>query len=202
MFTSRAEYRLQLREDNADLRLAAIARDYGLLGDEQWRAFEVKREAIERERRRLADTLVRPEHLPAADAERVLGAPLKKEQRLFELLRRPEVSYAALMSLPGAGDGVTDPAVAQQVEIQAKYEGYLQRQHQEVERASRYESVTLPDSLDYAQVRGLSSEVREKLARHRPATVGQAGRIPGVTPAAISLLLVHLKKEGGLRRSA
>ncbi|MBA1146651.1 tRNA uridine-5-carboxymethylaminomethyl(34) synthesis enzyme MnmG [Ectothiorhodospiraceae bacterium WFHF3C12] len=202
MFTSRAEYRLQLREDNADLRLAPIARDYGLLGDEQWRAFEVKREAIERERRRLADTLVRPEHLPVADAERVLGAPLKKEQRLFELLRRPEVSYAALMSLPGAGDGVTDPAVAQQVEIQAKYEGYLQRQHQEVERASRYESVTLPDSLDYAQVQGLSSEVREKLARHRPATVGQAGRIPGVTPAAISLLLVHLKKEGGLRRSA
>jgi len=202
MFTSRAEYRLQLREDNADLRLTPVARDYGLLDDERWRYFEAKRESIVREQQRLAETLIRPEALPEEDARRVLGGPLRKEQRLLELLRRPEVDYAGLMSLPGAGDAVADPAVAQQVDIQAKYAGYLERQREEVARASRYESVALPGDLDYSAIKGLSSEVREKLSRQRPATVGQASRIPGVTPAAISLLLVHLKKEGGLRRSA
>ncbi len=202
MFTSRAEYRLLLREDNADLRLSPKARELGLLSEEQWRAFEQKREAIEREKQRLHDTWLRPGQLQDAEAERILGSPLKREQRLIDLLRRPEVDYQSLHRLAGAGEPAAAPAVAEQVEIQVKYAGYLERQIQEIARSSRYEDVTVPEDLDYAEVSGLSSEVREKFARHRPATLGQASRIPGVTPAAVSLLLVHLKKQGALRRSA
>ncbi|MFO1433663.1 MAG: tRNA uridine-5-carboxymethylaminomethyl(34) synthesis enzyme MnmG [Candidatus Competibacteraceae bacterium] len=201
MFTSRAEHRLLLREDNADLRLTDIGRRLGLVDDERWRVFEAKREAIERERRRLLDTWVRPGELNDDQAQRVLKGPLSRENRAFELLRRPEVSYAELMTLPNVGPGVNDPTVAEQVEVQCKYAGYVERQREEIERHRRHEEMSLPPDLDYGEVRGLSTEVREKLARHRPTTLGQAGRIPGVTPAAVSLLLVHLKR-GGYRRSA
>jgi len=201
MFTSRAEHRLLLREDNADLRLTETGRRLGVVDDERWRVFEARREAIERERQRLLDTWVRPGELNEAEAQRVLKVPLSRENRAFELLRRPEVNYAELMTLPGVGPGVNDPTVAEQVEIQCKYAGYIERQREEIERHRRHEEMSLPPELDYGEVRGLSTEVREKLARHRPATLGQAGRIPGVTPAAVSLLLVHLKR-GGYRRSA
>ncbi len=199
MFTSRAEHRLLLREDNADLRLTAVGRELGLVDDVRWAAFATKREAIEREQQRLHDTWLRPQAVSDEEATRVLGQPLGREYRLLELLRRPDVDYQALMSLVPAV-GAADPVVAQQVEIQAKYAGYIERQQAEIERQRRHEETRLPADLDYAEVRGLSAEVREKLVRHRPATLGQAGRIPGVTPAAISLLLVHLKKQE--RRSA
>ncbi|NOX76152.1 MAG: tRNA uridine-5-carboxymethylaminomethyl(34) synthesis enzyme MnmG, partial [Gammaproteobacteria bacterium] len=195
MFTSRAEYRLLLREDNADLRLTAIGRELGLVDDLRWAAFEKKREAIERESQRLRKTLLRPKIVGVA-AEQVLGQPLNKEAHLDELLRRPDVDYAGLMSLQGAGQAVADPVVAEQVEIQLKYSGYIARQKEEIARHQRQERMPLPDDLDYSGVRGLSSEVRQKLAAQQPATVGQASRISGVTPAAISLLLVHLKKRG------
>jgi tRNA uridine 5-carboxymethylaminomethyl modification enzyme len=197
MFTSRAEYRLSLREDNADLRLTEIGRQLGLVDDFRWEAFERKREAIAREVQRLTDTWVNPRLVPAADARRVLQAPLEREYRLFDLLRRPEVSYASLLTLPGAGPGVDAPQVVEQVEIQAKYHGYIERQKEEVAKAEASEALRLPADLDYAQVRGLSIEVRQRLAQHRPETLGQASRIQGVTPAAISLLLVHLKKRAG-----
>ncbi len=200
MFTSRAEYRLLLREDNADLRLTPKGRELGLVDDTRWAAFEAKRDAVERESQRLRETWLRPETLPAAEAERVLGGPLGREARLMDLLRRPDVSYAALMSLPGAGEAVAEPKVAEQVEVQAKYAGYIERQHEEIARQRRHEETRLPTDLDYAQVTGLSAEVREKLARLRPETLGQAARVPGVTPAAISLLLVHLKKRDPARR--
>ena len=201
MFTSRAEHRLLLREDNADLRLTEIGRHLGLVDDERWRVFEARRAAIAREQQRLLDTWVRPAELNEAEAQRVLKGPLSRESRAFELLRRPEVSYGELMTLPGVGPGVNDPTVAEQVEIQCKYAGYIERQREEIERHRRHEEMSLPSDLDYGDVRGLSTEVREKLVRHRPATLGQAGRIPGITPAAVSLLLVHLKR-GGYRRSA
>lgn len=201
MFTSRAEYRLLLREDNADLRLTAKGRELGVVSDQRWQAFEAKREAIEREQERLTTTWVRPGELAEATAQAVLQGPLLRESRAIELLRRPEVSYAALMILPGIGPGVSEPQVAEQVEIQSKYAGYIERQQQEIQRSRRYEDLALPVDLDYSRVRGLSAEVREKLTRQCPLTVGQAGRIPGVTPAAISLLLVHLKR-GLHRRSA
>ncbi len=201
MFTSRAEYRLMLREDNADLRLTPVAREMGLVDDEQWAAFEAKREAIERERQRLTETIIHPSKLPDADADRVLGGPLKREQPLLDLLRRPEVSYDALMTLPGAGEPVADIKVAEQVEVQAKYDGYVARQRQEIERSRRHEDAAIPDDFDYDGVSGLSAEVRQKLKDHRPATVGQASRIPGITPAAVSLLLVYLKRHGR-RKSA
>jgi tRNA uridine 5-carboxymethylaminomethyl modification enzyme len=194
MFTSRAEHRLLLREDNADLRLTATGRRLGLVDDERWRAFESKREAIERESQRLRECWVRPGQLTETDAEWLLGGPLARESRAAELLRRPEVTYEKLMRLPGIGPGESDPQVAEQVEIQAKYAGYIERQREEIERQRRQEHLSLPPTLDYAEVRGLSREVREKLERHRPQTLGQAGRIPGMTPAAISLLLVHLKR--------
>ncbi len=194
MFTSRAEYRLMLREDNADLRLTPVARELGLVDDARWAAFERKREAIEQEQQRLRATLIRPSDLDVAEGQRIFGGPLKREQHLDELLRRPEVSYDSLMSLAAAGEPVADPAVAEQVEIQAKYAGYLERQRGEIERARRYEELPIPDHLDYAEVSGLSSEVRQKLAEHRPASIGQAARIAGVTPAAVSLLLVHLRR--------
>jgi tRNA uridine 5-carboxymethylaminomethyl modification enzyme len=195
MFTSRAEYRLSLREDNADLRLTAKGRELGVVDDARWRRFEAKREAIAREQARLASTWLRPGQLEEGEARRVLGAPLTREANLLELLRRPETSYTALLSLPGAGPAVDDLPVAEQLEIQAKYAGYIERQQDEIERHARHEDTRLPDGLDYATVRGLSVEVRQKLDRHRPATLGQAARISGITPAAISLLLVHLKRR-------
>ncbi len=202
MFTSRAEHRLLLREDNADLRLTAIGRDLGLVDDGRWAAFEAKREAIAREQQRLNDTWVRPQTVPDDEAIRVLGQPLGHEYRLADLLRRPDVSYDALLSLAAAGQGVADPAVAEQVEIQAKYAGYIERQQAEIERQRRNEDTRLPADLDYREVSGLSAEVRDKLSRQRPDTLGQAARIPGITPAAVSLLLVHLKKRDLARRSA
>jgi tRNA uridine 5-carboxymethylaminomethyl modification enzyme len=197
MFTSRAEYRLLLREDNADLRLTEIGRRLGLVGDEQWRAFEHKREAIERERRRLHETWVRPETLDPASTTQVLGEPLRREARALELLARPNVGYAGIRALTGEPPEPVAPEVAEQLEIQTRYAGYINRQRAEIERQREQELKPLPEGFDYAQVRGLSVEVREKLMRVRPATIGQAARIPGVTPAAVSLLLIHLKRQSG-----
>ena len=195
MFTSRAEYRLLLREDNADLRLTEKGRALGLVGDERWRVFCTKREAIERERQRLADLWVRPADLTPEQAQEVLGDELRREARALDLLVRPDVVYRALVGLPGIGPGVADTKVAEQVEIQAKYAGYIERQQAEIERTRHNEELRLPDDFDFDGVRGLSSEVREKFLRHRPATIGQAARIPGITPAAVSLLLIHLKRK-------
>ena len=201
MFTSRAEFRLSLREDNADLRLTEIGRKLGCVPDEQWEQFERRREAIARELERLKSTWVNPRMVSEAEAERVLGKPIEREYALTDLLRRPNVSYKQLMTLTSL-DGrrfdqpELDVAVADQVEIQVKYAGYIDRQAKEVERHEHYENLALPDDLDYMSVRALSMEVRQKLTRHRPETLGQASRIAGVTPAAISLLLVHLKRGG------
>jgi tRNA uridine 5-carboxymethylaminomethyl modification enzyme len=194
MFTSRAEYRLMLREDNADLRLTELGRGLGLVDDKRWQAFERKREAVARELERLKSTWINPKLLPQADAERVLGKGIEREYALTDLLRRPDVSYASLMSLPGAGKGTGDPMVAEQVEIQIKYDGYIARQHDEILRRQQYEATALPRDLDYRAVRGLSKEVQQKLNQHKPETIGQASRISGLTPAAIALLLVHLKR--------
>lgn len=195
MFTSRAEYRLQLREDNADLRLTEDGRRLGLIGDEQWALFCRKRDAIEAEKQRLQSTWVNPRILDAVEAERLLGRQIEREYTLADLLRRPEVDYAGLMSLSVAGPGVSEPEVAEQVEIQLKYQGYIERQQNEVARRDGMEGVPLPTDFDYAGVSGLSKEVQQKLARHQPETLGQASRISGITPAAIALLLVHLKKK-------
>ncbi|HLQ01455.1 MAG TPA: tRNA uridine-5-carboxymethylaminomethyl(34) synthesis enzyme MnmG [Burkholderiales bacterium] len=195
MFTSRAEYRLMLREDNADLRLTETGRRLGVVDDSRWGAFNRKRDAIAREQERLKSTWVNPKSLPAEVAERVLGKPIEREYSLMDLLKRPGVGYASLAVLADAGAPVApDAAVAEQVEIQAKYEGYVARQHEEIARHERYEALALPRDLDYRSVRGLSIEVQQKLSQHRPETIGQASRISGVTPAAISLLLVHLKR--------
>ena len=196
MFTSRAEYRLMLREDNADLRLTPVARELGLVDDARWARFEAKREAVEREQARLDSVWLSPDRLPTEVATEVLGQPLRKDQRLSDLLRRPELDYATLMQLPGIGPGVDDPEVITQIEISARYRGYIDRQQAEVVRHREQQDAAIPVSLDYALVRGLSSEVRQKLISHRPLTVGQAARIAGITPAAISLLLVYLKKSG------
>ncbi len=196
MFTSRAEYRLLLREDNADLRLTEQARELGLVSDRRWAAFSKKRESIELEQQRLNSTWLRPGSISDDIAVRVVGNTLKKEANLMELLRRPEVTYETLMSLPGAGDGVDDPKVAEQLEIQAKYHGYIERQQAEIEKHKRHESTELSVDLDYTVVKGLSNEVAQKLNEHKPTTIGQASRISGVTPAAVSLLLVYLKKQG------
>lgn len=194
MFTSRAEYRLQLREDNADLRLTEIGRRLGIVDDIRWRVFEEKREAIAAEQERLRNTWVNPRNLSEEDAIRILGKPIEREYALHELLRRPDVSYHKLMSLPGAGIGVDDEKVAEQVETQAKYHGYIERQRDEINRNEQYETLGLPKTLDYRGVRGLSIEVQQKLNQYKPETIGQASRISGITPAAISLLLVHLKR--------
>ena len=194
MFTSRAEYRLQLREDNADTRLTEIGRQLGLVDDARWQAFSEKREAVERETARLKATWAQPARVPEADAMRVLGQEMERDYSMFDLLRRPNVSYQALMSLAVAGEGVTNSAVAEQVEIAAKYQGYIDRQQVEVEHNRGQQEVRLPDDIDYLQVRGLSKEVQLKLNQHKPETIGQASRIQGITPAAVSLLLVHIKR--------
>lgn len=194
MFTSRAEYRLQLREDNADLRLTEIGRKLGIVDDVRWQAFEKKRESIAQEQERLRSTWVNPRSLPPEDAQRVLGKNIEREYSLYELLLRPDVSYENLMTLPGAGSGVADQKVSEQVEIQAKYQGYIDRQNSEIRNSEQNEAQRLPYDLDYREVRGLSIEVQQKLNQFKPETIGQAARISGITPAAISLLLVHLKR--------
>jgi tRNA uridine 5-carboxymethylaminomethyl modification enzyme len=194
MFTSRAEYRLMLREDNADLRLTETGRRLGLVDDARWGAYCRKREAIVREQERLEQLWITPKALPETEANRVLGQPIAREYSYAALLRRPNVSYRSLMTLPNAGNGVEDDQVAQQVETQAKYQGYIDRQKDEVERRVEQEDLKLPAELDYRAVRGLSKEVQQKLERQLPETLGQAARISGITPAAISLLLVHLKR--------
>lgn len=195
MFTSRAEYRLQLREDNADLRLTEAGRSLGLVEDAQWEVFCRKRAAIDAEKQRLQSTWVNPKVLQAAEAERVLGKAIEREYSLADLLRRPDVSYSSLMSLTAAGRGVEAADVAEQVEIQLKYEGYIERQRDEVARREGTENLALPADFDYSQVSGLSRELQQKLSQHKPQTIGQASRISGITPAAIALLLVHLKKR-------
>ncbi len=195
MFTSRAEYRLMLREDNADLRLSEQGRALGLVGDAQWAAFAAKRETLLAEQARLRSLWVRPERMTLEDMQRVFGAPLSHEYNAGELLRRPDVSYAALMSLPGMGPGVDDLSIMQQLEIQARYHGYIERQAEEVARNQIFEDTPLGLDLDYASVSGLSAEVVQKLNYHKPASLAQAGRIAGITPAAISLLRIHLKRR-------
>ena len=195
MFTSRAEYRLLLREDNADLRLTETGRELGLVDDVRWSAFEAKREAVAREQQRLRDTWVRPAQVDEQTAQAAIGDPLRKEARALDLIARPQASYASVTALPGVGSRVQEPAVQEQVEIQAKYAGYIDRQCEEIKRTRNNEGLRLPQDIDFARVKGLSSEVREKLSRHRPETIGQAGRIPGITPAAVSLLLIHMKKR-------
>ena len=197
MFTSRAEYRLMLREDNADLRLTETGRRLGLIDDVRWDAFNRKRDAVLRESERLSSIWVNPVNLAAAEAQRVLGQSIEREHSLLDLLRRPNVSYDSLMTLPLAGAKLQDPAAAEQVEIQAKYQGYIERQQTEVKRRAALEAVALPADVDYTAVHGLSVEAQQKLNRFKPETIGQAARISGITPAAISLLLVHLKRGLG-----
>ncbi|MDR3391446.1 MAG: tRNA uridine-5-carboxymethylaminomethyl(34) synthesis enzyme MnmG [Sulfuriferula sp.] len=199
MFTSRAEYRLSLREDNADMRLTEIGRELDVVDDLRWRAFINKKESIEKEQVRLRNVWVRPETLSKEESDRVLGKEIEREYNLYELLRRPDVTYEKLMTLTAAGEGISDQVTAEQVEIQAKYQGYIERQRGEIVRAQTQEHQTLSPQLDYNQVPGLSIEVRQKLNRHKPETIGQASRISGITPAAISLLLVYLKRHGNGR---
>jgi tRNA uridine 5-carboxymethylaminomethyl modification enzyme len=207
MFTSRAEFRLQLREDNADMRLTEQGRAMGLVDDARWDSFNRKRDAVSRETERLKSTWVNPRNLPAAESERVLGKAIDHEYNLGELLRRPDVNYAGLMSLEegkyanpelaaeaAASDDLAK-SVIEQIEITAKYAGYIDLQKTEVERAAHYENLKLPADLDYLQVSALSFEARQTLAKHRPETLGLASRISGITPATVSLLLVHLKKN-------
>lgn len=195
MFTSRAEHRLMLREDNADLRLTETGRRLGLVDDERWDRFCRKRDAISSEQARLNSIWLSPRKVPDVDAERVLGKPLERECTLLDLLRRPDVSYHSLSELSKEIKAIEDIEVIRQIEIQAKYQGYIDRQRDEIARRSTQESLPIPADLDYSRVHGLSSEARQKLASLRPETVGQAGRISGMTPAAISLLLVHLKRS-------
>ena len=195
MFTSRAEYRLNLREDNADFRLTAIGRELGLVDDDRFAAFAGKREALEAEQRYLDSTPLLAARIDQARAGAVLGQPLRRDASLAELLRRPEVNYRALMTLVREHEAIEDPAVIEQLEINARYSGYLGRQFDEIERRRRHEETPLPALLDYDRVPGLSTEARQRLGEARPATIGQAGRVPGVTPAAVSLLLVYLKKQ-------
>ncbi|MDW8468244.1 MAG: tRNA uridine-5-carboxymethylaminomethyl(34) synthesis enzyme MnmG [Burkholderiales bacterium] len=202
MFTSRAEYRLMLREDNADLRLTEIGRRLGVVGDERWEAFCRKREAIERERERLRSHWINPKLLPDDAAIRLLGKPLEREHTLEEILRRPNVSYHSLTQYFKDGKPLPSEEVASQVEVEVKYEGYVARQKQEVARRAAQDSIPIPTDLDYAEVKGLSVEARQKLSLHRPETIGQAARISGVTPAAISLLLVHLRRRAAGARAA
>ena len=194
MFTSRAEYRLQLREDNADARLTPAGRELGLVDDRRWAAFETKREAVERETARLRALWATPANALGREVEQVLGVAVSRETCVLDLIKRPELDYAKLASVPGIGPAVDDAKVAEQVEIGIKYAGYLDRQRTEIERQQRHEVTAIPAGFDYTGVRGLSAEVQQKLARVQPQTIGQARRIPGMTPAAISLLLVHLER--------
>lgn len=198
MFTSRAEYRLMLREDNADLRLTEKGRELGLVNDEQWQRFEYKREVIEQEKQRLSSSWVQNKSPEAEQLNTLLKSPLSKEASLEDLLKRPEISYAQLSQI--TGQAVDDTEIAMQVEVQIKYQGYIKRQKEEIDRLRRYESTAIPDDMDYAAFDGLSNEVTQKLLSAKPATLGQASRIPGVTPAALSLLLIQLKKRGLLGR--
>ena len=199
MFTSRAEYRLSLREDNADMRLTEHGRRLGLVGDARWTAFCEKREAIAREQERLKSTWVQTANIGEDEATRVLGKPIEHEYSLYELLRRPDVSYAALMSMQVSETtvdaGLADPLVIEQVEIQAKYQGYIDRQQEEVAKSLSNEETRFPPNMDFSCIGGLSTEILQKLIRHKPETIGQASRIQGMTPAAISILLVHLKRN-------
>lgn len=195
MFTSRAEYRLLLREDNADLRLTEKGYKKGVVPEEQYRLFVEKRESIEKEQQRLKEVVIHPKDISVEQQQEIFGTTLSKEQKLSDLIRRPKVTYAQLMQLPGVGEPVADQRVAEQIEIQAKYSGYIDRQMEEIKRNTRYNKMKIPESLDYKDVCGLSNEVKSNLEAHKPETIGQASRIPGVTPAAISLLLVHLKKK-------
>ena len=202
MFTSRAEYRLSLREDNADMRLTEKGRALGLVDDARWSAFARKRDAVTREQGRLKSTWVSATAV-AAHAQRVFGSELERDHTLAELLRRPEASYAALMTLPGAAPDIPlEPQAAEQVEIQTKYHGYIDRQQEEIARHRQHESTPLPHDIDYASLRGLSREVQQKLNQYRPETVGQASRISGVTPAAISILLVHARRGFGAHKKS
>ncbi|WP_259225501.1 MULTISPECIES: tRNA uridine-5-carboxymethylaminomethyl(34) synthesis enzyme MnmG [Raoultella] len=202
MFTSRAEYRLMLREDNADLRLTEQGRELGLVDDERWARFNQKLESIELERQRLKTSWVNPQAASVEEVNAHLTAPLSREASGEDLLRRPEMTYQQLVQLSPFAPGLQDPQAAEQVEIQVKYEGYIARQQDEIERHQRNENTLLPATIDYRQVIGLSNEVIAKLNDHKPSSIGQASRISGVTPAAISMLLVWLKKQGMLRRSA
>jgi tRNA uridine 5-carboxymethylaminomethyl modification enzyme len=195
MFTSRAEYRLQLREDNADARLTPMGRELGLVDDTRWEAFGRKREAIAAETARLSALWASPNNALGASLANSIGIEVSREGNAIDLLRRPELDYAKLMQVPELGPGVDDAKVAEQVEIETKYAGYLDRQREEIARAQRHEATAIPAAFDYAQVSGLSMEVRQKLERVRPETLGQAQRIPGMTPAAVSLLLVHLERR-------
>ncbi len=194
MFTSRAEYRLQLREDNADMRLTETGRGLGVVDDVRWDAFNRKRDAIARETERLKATWVNPAILPADAATQRIGQPIEREYSLFDLLRRPNLGYAQILALPGGGDGVADGTVAEQVEIAAKYQGYIDRQNEEVDRQREQETLRLPADLDYTQLTALSMEVRQRLQKARPETLGQAARMQGITPAAISVLLIYAKR--------
>ncbi|HEX7025716.1 MAG TPA: tRNA uridine-5-carboxymethylaminomethyl(34) synthesis enzyme MnmG, partial [Gammaproteobacteria bacterium] len=202
MFTSRAEHRLILREDNADLRLTEIGRQLGLVDDTRWEAFSRKREAIEREQRRLSAIWLNPQ-MPASERIRELtGHALSREYNALELIRRPALDYYSVTALPGVGSPVKEPAVAEQIEIQTKYAGYVERQTQEIESNRAQENTPIPVNLDYSCIRGLSSEIRQKLTAHRPETLGQAARIPGMTPAAISILRICLKRGKLLKKTA
>ncbi|CAG9294985.1 tRNA uridine-5-carboxymethylaminomethyl(34) synthesis enzyme MnmG [Celerinatantimonas diazotrophica] len=202
MFTSRAEYRLLLREDNADIRLTPVGRELGLVGDKRWKLFNDKIESVEHERQRLRATLVHPRTPGIEQLNPLLKNPLNREHRLEEILRRPEMTYDQLMSLDIFGPGLTEPNAAEQVEIQVKYDGYIKRQLEEIEKSRRHEQTLLPHNIDFSQISGLSNEVVAKLKEAQPETLGQASRISGVTPAAISLLLVYLKKHDLVRKSA
>ena len=202
MFTSRAEYRLRLREDNADLRLTEKGRELGLVDDHRWQRFCAKRDAVATELARLKAAVVHPQQVPEDLALEIFGEPLRKEFHAFDLLRRPDVSYAALHRIAVLGPGHADAAVCEQVDIQAQYTGYIERQEAEIERLKALEDVSLPADMDYAAVRGLSAEVQIKLSRARPSTLGQAGRLEGMTPAAVSLLSVHLKRRKAEQSSA
>ncbi len=202
MFTSRAEFRLLLREDNADLRLTEIGRQLGLVDDARWRYFNEKREAIATEAERLKTTWVRVGTEQTKQLENILNQTISREYHLLDILRRPEINYQKLMSVAGLGEAVSDPSVAEQVEIQAKYQGYIDRQATDIERVRRHEEMNIPTTFDYQRISGLSTEVKQKLMAVRPATVGQAMRISGVTPAAISMLLVYLKKAEYLGNGA
>ena len=202
MFTSRAEYRLQLREDNADLRLTEIGHTLGLVGEVRWRRYCEKQERLTRERERLRNTWILPDTAAAKQVEVVLGQPLRQEKCLADLLRRPEASYRSITALPNMGPSCHDEEVAQQIEIESRYSGYIERQQQEINRQQRLEGLPIPGDVNFTEIRGLSTEAMEILQQHRPETLGQARRISGITPAAISLLLVHFKKHHALRTAA